>query len=204
MKIWLSKNSEVPVREQIITQITLGIASGDLPVGMRLPSTSEIARRYQIHSNTVSHAYRILAEQGWLEFKKGSGFFVRESNRETIENSLDRLIVQFVAAARTGGFSTEEIKTRLLRFLDSQESNELFVIEDDEALREILIEEISAAAAKFEVKGATFADFAQNLSNTDANFSAMFDEEAKISAVLPTGKKCFFLKARSAAASMTG
>ena len=30
MKIWLTKNSEIPVREQIIAQITLGITSGDL------------------------------------------------------------------------------------------------------------------------------------------------------------------------------
>jgi GntR family transcriptional regulator len=203
MKIWISKNSEVPVREQIVTQITLGIASGDLEVGMRLPSTSEIARRYKIHSNTVSNAYQILAEQGWLEFKKGSGFYVRESSPESLENSLDKLIAQFVAAAQTHGFSAEEIKTRLLKYFDSQKSDELFVIEDDESLREILVEEISAAA-KFEVKGATFAEFEQYLSKTDANFAAMFDEEAKISAVLPTGKSCIFLKARSAAASMTG
>ncbi|HVE55858.1 MAG TPA: GntR family transcriptional regulator, partial [Pyrinomonadaceae bacterium] len=203
MKIWLSKNSEVPVREQIVTQITLGIASGDLAVGMRLPSTSEMARRYKIHSNTVSHAYQLLAEQGWLEFKKGSGFYVRESNSENLENSLDKLIAQFVAAAQTQGFSAEEIKTRLLKFLDSQKSNELFVIEDDEALREILIEEISGTA-KFEVKGVSFEEFEQNLLKTDANFSAMFDERAKISAVLPSDKNCVFLKARSAAASMTG
>ena len=71
MKIWLSKNSEVPVREQIITQITLGIASGDLVVGTRLPSTSEIARRYKIHSNTVSNAYQILAEQLKAQFGIG-------------------------------------------------------------------------------------------------------------------------------------
>jgi len=203
MKIWLSKNSEVPVREQLITQITLGIASGDLATGARLPSTSEIARRYKIHSNTVSNAYQILAEQGWLEFKKGSGFYVREKNPENIENSLDKLIAHFIRMAEAQGFSPEEIKTRLLHYLDSQKSNELFVIEDDAALREILIEEISAAA-KFEVRGATFEEFKQNLSKTNANFSAMFDEKAKISAVLPTAKNCVFLKANSAAASMTG
>lgn len=203
MKIWLSKNSEVPVREQLVTQIKLGIASGDLVVGDRLPSTSEIARRYKIHSNTVSNAYQILAEQGWLEFKKGSGFYVRETNPENLENSLDKLIAHFMQIAQAQGFSTEEIKTRLIRYLNSQKTNKLFVIEDDEALREILIEELSAAA-KFEVSGVGFEDFEQNLSKTDANFSAMFDEKAKISAVLPTAKNCVFLKANSAAASMTG
>ncbi len=203
MKIWLSKNSEVPVREQLVTQIKLGIASGDLAVSDRLPSTSEIARRYKIHANTVSNAYQILAEQGWLEFKKGSGFYVREKNPDNLENSLDKLIAHFIQIAQAQGFSTEEIKTRLLRYLDSQKSNKLFVVEDDEALREILIEELSAAA-KFEIGGVNFEDFEQNLLKTDANFSAMFDKKAKISAVLPIGKSCVFLKARSAAASMIG
>ncbi|MET0754174.1 MAG: GntR family transcriptional regulator, partial [Pyrinomonadaceae bacterium] len=79
MKIWLSKNSEIPVREQIVTQIALGIVSGDLRVGEKLPSTREIARRFGVHSNTVSSAYQKLSEQNLIEFKKGSGFFVSET-----------------------------------------------------------------------------------------------------------------------------
>ncbi len=201
MKIWLSKNSEVPVREQIITQITLGIASGELAVGTRLPSTREIALRYKIHSNTVSNAYQILAEQGWLEFRKGSGFYVRETNHANHANSLDRLIVQFVGAAQTVGFSIEEIKTRLAHFFDSNHSNQLFVIESDAGLREILVEEIREAT-KLDVAGAEFEDFETLLQMRGANFTAMFDEKAKIGAVLPPEKNCVFLKTNSPAASM--
>lgn len=203
MKIWLSKNSEVPVREQLITQITLGIASGDLAVGTRLPSTSEIARRYKIHSNTVSNAYQLLAEQGWLEFRKGSGFYVREANSENVENSLDKLIARFIQTAQASGFSIAEIKERLIHFFDSNQSNRLFIIENDEGLREILVEEI-CGSAKFEVVGASLDEFKKELSKTGTNFAAMFDEKAKISAVLPPDKSCIFLKANSAAASMTG
>jgi DNA-binding transcriptional regulator YhcF (GntR family) len=203
IKIWLSKNSEVPVREQIITQITLGIASGDLAVGTRLPSTREIAQRFKIHSNTVSNAYQILAEQGWLEFRKGSGFYVRESNHEAHENSLDRLIAQFVATAQTGGFSIEEIRRRLAHFFDSNHSNRLFVIENDAGLREILIEEIGAAT-KLQVAGAEFVNLEKILQKRGAILAAMFDEKAKISARLPAEKNCVFLKANSAAASMKG
>src|SRR6185369_14118721 len=123
MKIWLSKNSEVPVREQLITQITLGIASGELAVGARLPSTSEIARRYKIHSNTVSNAYQLLAEQGWLEFRKGSGFYVREADSENNENSLDKLVARFIQTAQASGFSIAEIKARLIHFFDSNQSD---------------------------------------------------------------------------------
>jgi len=203
MKIWLSKNSEVPVREQIITQITLGIASGDLAVGTRLPSTSEIARRYKIHSNTVSNAYQILAEQGWLEFRRGSGFYVRETNRENHANSLDRLIAGFVQEAQAAGFSIEDIKKRLTHFFASHHSNRLFVIENDLGLREILVEEIRAAT-RLTVVGAEFNDFDNILQTRGAKFAAMFDEKAKISARLPAEKSCFFLKTNSPAATMTG
>lgn len=201
MKIWLSKNSEIPVREQIITQITIGIASGDLPVGERLPSTREIALRYKIHSNTVSNAYQILAEQGWLEFRKGSGFYVRESLGESLEISLDKLIAEFVKNAQNQGFSTTQIKNRVSKFFDNQPSNRLVVVENDVGLRDVLIEELRETV-NFEVIGASFEEFCENLPQTDAIFAAMFDEKTKISAVLPPEKKCVFLKTSSVADSM--
>ena len=203
MKIWISKNSEVSVREQLITQITLGITSGDLPIGERLPSTREIAQRFKIHSNTVSNAYQILAEKGWLEFKKGSGFYVRKSLAENLENSLDQLIAEFIKTAQNQGFSTAQIKNRVSNFFDNQPSNHLFVIENNVGLREILIEEIRETT-KLKVSGASWDEFRENLSKTNSIFAAMFDEKAKISAVLPLDKNCIFLKARSVADSMKG
>ena len=203
MKIWLSKNSEVPVREQIVTQITLGIASGDLAAGTRLPSTREIALRYKIHSNTVSNAYQILAEQGWLEFRKGSGFYVREAAAEAGENSLDQLIARFVGAAQERGFSIDEIKMRLAQFFDSNHSKKLFVIENDAGLREILVAEIRAATA-LEVAGAPLDNLEKLVAKSGASFAAMFDEKTKIGALLPPEKNCVFLKANSAASSMKG
>lgn len=91
MKIWLSKNAEVSVSEQLMTQIKNGVASGDLPIGERLPSTREMARRFNLHSNTVGAVYQKLCARGLLEFKKGSGFYVC---RAESENSSDGLRAQ--------------------------------------------------------------------------------------------------------------
>ena len=66
MKLWISKNSEVPVAEQLTTQIMLAIHSGELKPNQKLPSTRELARRFALHSNTVNAAYRDLAHRGWL------------------------------------------------------------------------------------------------------------------------------------------
>jgi Predicted transcriptional regulators len=61
MKLWITKHSEVSVHDQLVAQITLGIASNDLKNGERLPSTRALARRFGIYQNTVSAAYRELA-----------------------------------------------------------------------------------------------------------------------------------------------
>ena len=119
MKIWLSKNSEVPVREQLVTQITLGIISGDLPVGERIPSTREISRRFQIHANTVGAAYQKLTEQGLIEFKKGSGFYVCETKQEDADHKkrLDELTEDFFRTAQLYGYSKKEIRLHLQKLV---------------------------------------------------------------------------------------
>ena len=201
MKIWLSKNSEVPIYEQITTQIILGVASGDLPIGQKLPGTREIARRYNVHANTVANAYRKLAEQGWIEFKKGSGFYVREVKNETIENPLDKLIAEFLQSAQRKGFSTGEIKKRLTYFFTTDAGDEILLIESNDEYRGILAEEIRQATSRT-VSETSFENFQKETKDENYVLVAMFDEEAKIKSVLPAGKKCIFLNVRSVADSM--
>src|SRR5580765_49741 len=122
MRIWLSKNSEVPIREQLVAQITLGIVSNDLKPRERLPSTRDLARRYDIHANTVSAAYRELARRGWVEFRKGSGVYVRLRNDEAVESgvALDQLIARFLRNLREDGYSLAEIQAGVQRSLSQQ------------------------------------------------------------------------------------
>lgn len=201
MKIWLSKNSEIPVREQLTLQVILGVASGDLPVGARLPSTREIARRFGVHPNTVSGAYQELVAQGWLEFRRGSGFYVSRAKPETLENPLDKIIAEFFHAAQKQGFSIEEIKTRLAQFFEMRPPERFLLVESDKGLREILIEEIKSATG-FHVSGMSFEDFQKNDHEENSVFIAMFDEKAKIRSVISSDKNCVFLKARSVADTM--
>jgi DNA-binding transcriptional MocR family regulator len=66
MRFWITKNSELSIREQLVRQVVLGILSEDLPAGHKLPSVRELARRHHIHSNTVSAAYHdLLQKAGW-------------------------------------------------------------------------------------------------------------------------------------------
>jgi len=65
MQLWFARGNEVTIREQLVTQIVLAILSDDLRAGQRLPSTRELARRFRLHSNTVSAGYRQLKREGW-------------------------------------------------------------------------------------------------------------------------------------------
>jgi len=154
MRLWISKSSEVPIREQLVTQIVLGIVSNDLKIAERLPSTRDLARRYDIHANTVSSAYRELARRGWVEFRKGSGVYVLARNDEPLENglALDQLIARFFRNLREEGYSLAEIQAGIQRSLSVQRPDHFVLLEPDPELREILVAEI-AAVTKVTVKG---------------------------------------------------
>jgi DNA-binding transcriptional regulator YhcF (GntR family) len=154
MRLWISKNSEVPIREQLVTQIVLGIVSNDLKIAERLPSTRDLARRYEIHANTVSAAYRELARRGWVEFRKGSGVYVRLRNDEAVESgvALDQLIARFLRNLREDGYSLAEIQAGVQRSLSQQRPDHFLLLEPDPELRAILVAEISKATT-VKVKG---------------------------------------------------
>src|SRR5215211_1210369 len=148
MRLWLSKNSEVPIREQLITQITLGIVSNDLKPKERLPSTRDLARRYDIHANTVSAAYRELARRGWVEFRKGSGVYVRGRTDGQFEQHLvlDQLVSRFFRNLREEGHSLAEIQDAVRRSFSLQRPDHFLLLEPDPELREILVAEIATVA----------------------------------------------------------
>src|SRR5687768_7516581 len=148
MRFWVSKSSEVPIRVQLEAQIILGILSNDLKASQRLPSTRELARRYKIHSNTVSAAYRELASKGWVDFRKGSGVYVRERGSERSREGnlpLDRLISFFMNIGLDKGHSLREIQLRLRHWLELPPPDHFLVVEPDPELRRIVVNEIEVA-----------------------------------------------------------
>jgi GntR family transcriptional regulator len=106
VQLWFTRQSEVSIREQLTTQLILGILCHDLAPGQRLPSTRELARRFRLHPNTVSAAYRQLKCENWVEFRHGSGVYVRESKADVESTSalqLDHLITDFFRSAQKMG-----------------------------------------------------------------------------------------------------
>lgn len=206
MRLWLSKSSEVPLREQLVTQIRLGIISGDLAARQKLPSTRELARRFDVHANTVSAAYRELHRGGWVEFRRGSGVYVRKLDGEAkLSGSakLDQLVAQFFKATRESGFSLGEITSGLSHWLNLQPPDHVLVIEPDLELRRILVAEIEAATGA-PVRGARIDDCHASSVLTGAAPVAMYGQAEAARAVLPPGVECLLLHSTSVVERLKG
>jgi len=200
MQIWLSKGSDVPLREQLTAQIKLAILSQDLKPGQKLPSTREIARRFKIHSNTVSAAYRELSESGWVDMRAGSGIYVRKFKSEnTIEAQLDldNLIVECLQVARRKGFSLADIQSRIRHWMRLQPPDHFLVIDPDPGLRAILIAEMKAATG-FRVEGVGMDDCANPGVLVGAVPVALHVQAEIVTAALPPKMACLLIHTRSA------
>jgi GntR family transcriptional regulator len=199
MKIWLSKSSEVPLQEQLVTQLILGIVSADLTPGEQLPSTSELGRRFHIHPNTVRAAYRELVKRGWARWRQGSGFYVRAFTEETklgSELDLDRLISTFFQVARDRNYSLTEIQSRISRWLSMQPPDHILVIEPDPELREILITEIRGSSF-MPVKGIGFEESSDPKNLLGGFCVALYDSAEEVQKIFSSETSCFYLRSRS-------
>jgi DNA-binding transcriptional regulator YhcF (GntR family) len=206
MQLWLSKESDVPVREQLKAQIKLAILSHDLKPGQKLPSTRELARRFRIHANTVSAAYRELAGEGWVDLRAGSGIYVHTFKSDVALESqldLDELIIEFLRIARRKGFSLAEIQSRIRHWMRLQPPDHFLVIDPDQEFRSILITELRAGLA-FRVEGASLADCANRSRLVGSIPVALYGQAETITAVLPDKMSCLLIHTRSVPETLKG
>ena len=204
MKIWISKNSEVTIHDQLVIQIKMGIASRDLLPAEKLPSTRELARRFSIHQNTVSAAYRELSNQGFVQFRKGSGVFVHDGPvPEDSGVSLEHLFARFVSDAAAHGFSPDEIRSNVRNWLTIQPAAQVLVVESDPELRAILVDELSSQLSST-IRGASVDDLRAEKVIGRVKIAALFDEKDKLNRLMPRGEACVYLEVNSVPKTMAG
>ncbi len=66
-------DSDIPAYRQIVDGLRILLVSGKLAAGSELPSVRRLALDLGVHFNTVAEAYRLLAEEGWLDLRHGRG-----------------------------------------------------------------------------------------------------------------------------------
>ncbi len=204
MQLWFARGSEVTIREQLVTQVILGILSDDLAPGQRLPSTRELARRFHLHPNTVSAGYRELERERWVELRHGSGVYVREHKPELLPSSalaLDQLIARLFRSAREIGAPLATVRNRLRQWLDLQPPDHFLLIEPDEELRKILEAEI-AQAVTFPVQSCALRDCPKTPAG--AIPVVLPNRAAAVKQALSAGIDVITLQVRSVPASLAG
>jgi GntR family transcriptional regulator len=97
--------SPAPVYRQIADGLRALLVHGAFKPGDRLPTVRQVAIDLAVHHNTVAQAYRLLAEEGWLDLRRHRGATVIErrwprpsvASRENFSQRLRELTARAVA-----------------------------------------------------------------------------------------------------------
>lgn len=83
----IERGTSQPVNRQIYQVVRAAILSHQLPVGLQLPSSRELARELAMSRNTVTHAYEQLIAEGYLETRAGAGTFIADTAPDQIADA---------------------------------------------------------------------------------------------------------------------
>lgn len=116
--IHIDLSSRIPAYEQIAGEIRAALVAGDFEPGAPLPTVRQLAMDLNVHHNTVAHAYRILAREGWLHLRRRRGVRVLSRSKYTRsarsgENLFRAELRRFLAKALSEGIPAHLIARHL-------------------------------------------------------------------------------------------
>jgi GntR family transcriptional regulator len=110
----LQHDSDVPIYEQIVNQITFAVASGALEAGTLIPSVRDLAGRLVINPNTVARAFQELERRGVVTARRGRGMEVTadgpELCRRQRQDHVRGRIREVLREAASSALTAEEIR----------------------------------------------------------------------------------------------
>lgn len=112
MVIKIDEYSDLPIYMQIRNQIVMGISSGELAAGEQLPTVRALALEIGINTMTVSKAYQILKNEGYIMTDRKNGARVRQQIEKTgvISGENRNELRRIVSEARLSGVSADELR----------------------------------------------------------------------------------------------
>ena len=121
MLLHLDFGSDIPVYQQIRDQIVVGIADGRLPPGERLPTVRALAEESGVNMMTVSKAYQLLKQEGYLRADRRSGTVVApRPDRHAPSAATLRALRVSLSELRLTGLSREEMLELCGRLYDKE------------------------------------------------------------------------------------
>lgn len=104
--------SPTPLYHQLKEYILEKIEGGDWQPGYRVPSETELALQFQVSRATVRQAIQLLANQGLVEKRQGSGTFV---GRPKVAHNLKLMVNDAEEVRNRGGEIRYELHSMLLK-----------------------------------------------------------------------------------------
>lgn len=112
MLIQIDHHSGVPAYRQLIEQIKLQIALGELSPGDSLPSTRNLSAEIDLNPMTISKAYSLLERDGIVVRQRGKPLAVAaasiQEQAQTVRATLRDALAPAAALSHQLGFSEEE------------------------------------------------------------------------------------------------
>ena len=102
-------HSDVPIFMQIRNQIVIGIAEGKLKPGEQLPTIRALADESGINMMTVSKAYQILKQEGYIIADRRSGARVALKDDKAVNEKTMQQLRLAISELRLSGMKEEEI-----------------------------------------------------------------------------------------------
>jgi GntR family transcriptional regulator len=118
VQIRVDTSSDISAYRQVADQLRTLAVEGVVEPGDVLPPIRRLAIELGLHFNTIAEAYRVLAQEGFLEITHGHGARVidrtlpRRAEPESLENFRQRLR-ELVASVRARGLSVRQIRAEL-------------------------------------------------------------------------------------------
>lgn len=103
-------NSKVPLYIQLRNQVVIGIAEGELLPGERLPTIRALAEESGINMMTVSKAYQLLKQEGYINTDRRTGAVIapRQTEPSVPEESIEALRLN-ISELRLAGMSKDDV-----------------------------------------------------------------------------------------------
>jgi len=109
----ISPSSGIPIYKQLYSQIERMVLNGYFSVDQRLPSVRQVANDLNVNPMTVSKAYGLLEERGYLTRLRGKGMVVTARDNEVLQQEkftmLDEMIKELLAQAKHMGISGHKV-----------------------------------------------------------------------------------------------
>lgn len=126
MLLQLDFKSETPIYTQIRNQVVMGIATGSLAPGEKLPTIRALASDIGVNMMTVNKAYQLLKQEGYIEADRRSGAIVLTSqekpqNVPSLDQKSQNALKLIISEAKLEGYTSESFCALCSKYFNEME-----------------------------------------------------------------------------------